>query len=162
MENKAPRSVHLFWALKYTCPTACLTSSPTPTLPVANLCLLLPELLISLCPSQNSLPFPLPKENRTSYSLPLDTYTHPALSSPRFLASADSLNLGRRGRGGMMRHPASWPCVSGNCSWMPLATPCLTSTHNPSRLLVTSQPKARDGWEGKSPGGTKPCQNKGR
>lgn len=140
VENKAPRGVHLFWALENTCPTAYLTSSPTPALPMANLCqcLLFPELLISLCPSQNSLPFPLPKENRTSYSLPLATCTHPALSSPRFLASADSLTLGRRGRGRMMRHPASWPCVSGNCSWMPLATPCLTSTHNPSRLLVTS------------------------
>lgn len=135
--------------LEYTHPTACLAPSPTPALQglssVNVPCS--PELLIScvqarISPSP-SFPFPSPKENRTSNSLPLATYTHPALSSPRFLASADSLNSEEGGERRSDASPYIPAHVSGNCSQTPLPSILSTSTHNPSRPLVPSQSKTR-------------------
>lgn len=107
-----------------------------------------PKLLIScvqarMSPSP-SFPFPSPKENRTSNSLPLATYTHPALSSPRFLASADSFNSEEGGERRSDASPYIPAHVSGNCSQTPLPSILSTSTHNPSRPLVPSQSQTRE------------------
>lgn len=86
MEDTGLGVVRLPWALEYTCPPACLTPSPTPALPRANLCqcLLLPrapyQLLIGVqtsIPPFTSLPFPfLPLRKTEQVTLLLATYTH--------------------------------------------------------------------------------------
>lgn len=102
--------------------------SPPPHPTSARLCTCVscpPELLISCVCANVTPPFPsrlpffpfssLPslEENRTRNSLPLATYTHPALSFPRFLASADSLSSKEGGRRGVRHYPASLPTFLG-------------------------------------------------
>lgn len=77
-------------------------------------------------PSSAFPSLPSPKEDRTSNSLPLATHTRPVLSSPRFLASADSLNSGEGGgeqQGCIILHPCP-------CFWeLSLDTPCQRHVH---------------------------------
>lgn len=77
-------------------------------------------------PSSAFPSLPSPKEDRTSNSLPLATHTRPVLSSPRFLASADSLNSGEGGgeqQGCIILHPCP-------CFWeLSLDTPCQRRVH---------------------------------
>lgn len=109
MKNKGAGAVHLpgdgnilvlllALAISYPCSTK---GKPL------SVCLLSSRAPYQLCPYQNTPSLPsslppslsfLPLRKTTSNSFPLATYTHPALSSPRFLAFADSLNS-EEGRG---------------------------------------------------------------
>lgn len=77
----------LSWALLFTYSAACLT--PSPPRPPPNLCqhLLLPQCLIAQARSAPSLP-----SLRKREVSPFPCCTHPALSSPGFLGSTDSLS----------------------------------------------------------------------
>lgn len=112
-----------------------------------------PQSCLSACVQARilpSLPFPFPMKTEQVTLFPwLDP--HPALSSPSFLASADSLSSGEGGgkKGWcIILHPG--PIFLGIVLGCPLPALCPPSTHNPSRPLVFSWPKAREPHKGES------------
>lgn len=124
-----------------------------------------PRAPYQLCPSQNSLSFPLPSllspslipslpflppRKTKSNSLPL-LHTHTQLFPlqdfwPLLTVSA----LRKEGRRGVMHYPTPLPVFLG-IVLMLLASILCTSTHNPSKPLIPSRLKARAPWKRESP-----------
>jgi hypothetical protein len=107
-----------------------------------------------LCPSQSiSLPFPSLSLRKTEQETLFPSCTH----TRTFLSRVSHSEEG--GERKVIHHPASRPCVAGNCSWMPLAAPCHTFTHILQGLCSLPSPKPGSP-ERESPGKAKPSQNK--
>lgn len=168
-ESKGLGAVHLPWTAR---PPAGLITSPGPLFPgLACRCLLLPGAPYQLCPSQRmplpSLPLPslpsLPLRKTEQVTLFPWLHTHAQYFPlqdfwPPLIVST----LGKEGESSRDASSCILAHVSGNCPWTPLASVVSTSTHNPSRAPVPSQPEAEEPCRGEGPGGAKACGNSGR